>query len=135
MALVADMVRAAQAAALARQYQQPSTPGGETPSAPSPSSDQAVIADISTAGFSSELEKHLTDYRKGRAEMSKKTSGKLQKLDETNASLLQQLSPRALTQYGLYGTFMNYETRSRYVANVYSAARETASITRTLTEA
>lgn len=131
MALVADMVTAAKAVALAQKYQQQSA--AEKAPSPAPSSgDEAVVPHLSSSGFTSELEKHISDYKKGRGELSEKTAGKVQRFDEANSALLQQFSPKALSSYGLYGTFMNYESRARYVSNVYSATKEISTITRSL---
>ena len=128
------MVAAAQAAALAQKYQQQSAAAAPA-ATPTSSADQAVVQQLSTNGFSSDLEKHISDYKKGRAELSTKTASKLQRYDEANGSLLQQLPPKALISYGLYGTFMNYEARARYVANVYTSAKEISTITRSLKNA
>lgn len=123
------MVRAAQAAALAKQYTQTALDAVPQTVTPSDSANQAAVVSISEGNnFTTELEKHLADYRNGRGDLSKKTSYKIQRYDEEASSLLQGLNPKAFLAYSAYGSTMTYERRARFVSNVYTNAKNTASI-------
>jgi hypothetical protein len=99
------------------------------------SSDEAALPTITVNQFSNEVEKHIADYRRGQAGLSKQTAGKLRYVDQQNAELLQNISPKALSDYGAYGSFLSYEKHSRYVSNVYAAAKGIADLKRTLESA
>ena len=99
------------------------------PSSPT-SANQAATSTISNSNnqFSAEVEKHLSDYRSGQAALSKQTAGKIQRADDANAQLLQEVDPKLLSNYGNYGSFMSYEKRARYVTNIYSSAQQIAKL-------
>lgn len=132
MSTVANLVSTARATALARRLAKQNTPPASTTEPAS--TDQATIESLSGNYFSNQVEKHLSDYRKGRGSLSKDTAGKLQSVDEANGQLLQDIDPKALTSYGAYASFMNYEKRARYVSNVYSAAKNIADLKKTLSK-
>lgn len=124
MSTIAELVTVARANELAQKYagQKAATTAASTPQTP-PSSNQASVTTLSGNQFNNEVEKHLTDYRRGQANLSKQTATKLQFADQKNAELLQDIDPKALSDYGTYGSFLSYEKRARYVSNVYSAAK------------
>ena len=128
---VSDLVTVARANELVQKFsaQKTSSNSIPTPSAPA-TSDQAAVTSISGNQFNNEVEKHLTDYRRGQANLSKQTAGKLQVADQKNAELLQNIDPKALNDYGTYGSFLSYEKRARYVSNVYNAAKNITDLKR-----
>lgn len=135
MSTVSSMVVTANAVALARQYAQSaqSAPAGEN--SPRGDSDQAVIAEVAGNQFRSELEKHLSDYRHGRGELSKRTADTIGRLDESASSLIQGLDPHAYLNYSAYSSTMSYERRARFVSNVYASARHITLLQSTLKNA
>ena len=67
------------------------------------------------------LEKHLSDVRQGKGNLSKNTSLELSTVDLSNASQLARQNPRAASLYGGYLSALPYEQRSRFVSNIYDA--------------
>ena len=130
MSTVAELVISARANALASSIAKKDSPPVNK-DAPD-NGDQAAINSLSGNYFSNQVEKHLSDYRRGRPGFSKDTAGKLQSVDEANGQLLRDIDPKALTNYGAYGSFMSYEKRARFVSNVYSSAKNIAQLKKSL---
>jgi hypothetical protein len=66
----------------------------------------------------SDLEKHLSDYRKGRAGNSKKTAEKLPQANINSALQLSNINPRFSANYSLYSSGFSYSAKARYVKNI-----------------
>jgi hypothetical protein len=130
---IADLVKTARANALTGSLAKKAAPTEVNNAAKS--ADQAAIKSLSGNYFSNQVEKHLSDYRRGRPGFSKDTAGKLQVVDEANGQLLRDIDPKALTSYGAYGSFMSYEKRSRFVSNVYSSVKNISELKKTLNNA
>lgn len=84
---------------------------------------EAVVLSLSKDVSVTELEKHLDDYRKGRAYLSGSTAGKLRDMHAENGEALSVHSPKSFNQYLAYSSGMDYEQRGRYI-NFMSDLRE-----------
>lgn len=65
-----------------------------------------------------DLEKHIDDYRKGRAYLSERTLPRINGLHNKNGNMLSGYSPDALLNYRSYTTMLSYSNRSRFVSGV-----------------
>lgn len=65
-----------------------------------------------------ELEKHLDDYKKGKAGNSKKTAQKLPKADISSYFEITNINPSYSKNYSSYISAFNYDSKARYVKNI-----------------
>ena len=107
------------------------TVGAKSPT-PFSSTDAAVVS-ISRNISSVNIEKHIDDYERGKAYLSKSISTELRKKDLQNSFDLAAQDPTAFTSYLLNSTALNYKSKARYIESV-SKANETVSIINTASQ-
>jgi hypothetical protein len=99
-----------------------------SPVPPSPAKNSIAKKTSSSASFTSDVEKHLDDYRKGKAYLSEETSKELARQSQGASDILGSLSPEARSMYSGYLTGLSYERKSRFVQQAYEASENIASI-------
>jgi len=87
--------------------------------------DDAVRVTLSHKPTLSDVQKHLDDYRKGRANQSKSIAHQLSGLDVENASLLAAGPPKLASLYLHYRTALDYEKSRQYVHSLNGALTAT----------
>jgi hypothetical protein len=92
---------------------------------------EAAIRSLSSNELRSDVEKHLSDIRKRRGNLSRSTAFKIGDADDANAKILENSNPRALLSYGSYSSFMGYEARARFVTNVYNSIKSIGPLVQT----
>ena len=70
-----------------------------------------------------ELEKHLSDYKKGRSYASKETAEKLGSIHYSSALEVSELNPDAGLQFSLFRSTLSYSAKARYTKNIDEAVR------------
>lgn len=68
-----------------------------------------------------ELEKHISDYRKSKPELSADTARKLPRALNESAFQLAELNPLQSLNYNLFTTALSYSAKARYVKNIDDA--------------
>jgi hypothetical protein len=79
-------------------------------------SNSSLVYGLSGTRFINELEKHLDDYSRGEAYLSKSTSAELQRQAISSST---GLSPKSLALYSSYSTGFTYTSKSYLTHAVY----------------
>jgi len=99
----------------------------------SPSSLQEPAAVVSLSGNSevSNLEKHISDYKAGKGNLSQSYYGVLSKQRSETSGLLARSNPEASSLYSAYATIgLEYGQNARFTSGMNQTARHSAELFR-----
>jgi hypothetical protein len=78
--------------------------------------------------FSSKLEKHIDDVRRGNGNLSSDVAAAISAKAESTSQLLAQSDPKALKNYSGYLTLLGYDKKARFVNSLETTASTLASV-------
>lgn len=77
-----------------------------------------IVDSLSGVYFTNKLEKHITDYRAGKAELSREVGSQLERKREVTSTDFAYNDPKALSLYSGFLTILRYDRKARFINGV-----------------